>query len=91
MTPYRYFRDKDEILAAVRTGGLRPRLPRRSRRRPGRRAAISPQPDRPTGEAYVRFALDDPEAYRLMFDLSQPHPDRYPELVRASARARAAR
>jgi len=41
-----------------------------------------------TGEAYVRFALLDPEAYRLMFDLTQPHPDRYPELVRASARAR---
>lgn len=41
-----------------------------------------------TGEAYVRFALSDPDAYRLMFDMSQPHPDRYPELVRASARAR---
>ena len=40
------------------------------------------------GEAYIRFALGDPDAYRLMFDLSQPHPDRYPELVRASARAR---
>src|SRR5262249_29826940 len=41
-----------------------------------------------TGEAYVRFALGDPDAYRLMFDLSQPHPDRYPDLVRASTRAR---
>ena len=40
------------------------------------------------GEAYIRFALSDPDAYRLMFDLSQPHPDRYPDLVRASARAR---
>jgi hypothetical protein len=43
---------------------------------------------RAVGEAYVRFALSEPEAYRLMFDLSQPHSDRYPELVRATARAR---
>jgi hypothetical protein len=40
------------------------------------------------GDAYVRFALSEPEAYRLMFDLSQPNPDRYPELIRATARAR---
>jgi hypothetical protein len=40
------------------------------------------------GQAYVRFALDDPDGYRLMFDVSQPHPDRYPELMRASTRAR---
>jgi len=41
------------------------------------------------GQAYVRFALEDPDGYRLMFDVSQPHPDRYPELMRASGRARA--
>jgi hypothetical protein len=40
------------------------------------------------GEAYIRFALRAREAYRLMFDLSQPHPDRYPELVRATTKAR---
>ena len=87
MTPYRYFRDKDEILAAVRTAAFDrfahaledARRQARGDLRAGGQAV---------GEAYVRFALDNPEAYRLMFDLSQPHPDRYPELVRASARAR---
>ena len=87
MTPYRYFRDKDEILAAVRTAAFdrfahaleEARRQARGDLRAGGQAV---------GEAYVRFALDNPEAYRLMFDLSQPHPDRYPELVRASARAR---
>ena len=40
-------------------------------------------------DAYVRFALEEPETYRLMFDLSQPTEDEYPGLVRAMARARA--
>jgi len=87
MTPYRYFRNKDEILAAVRAAafdrfaGALEEAARQTRGdlRAGGQAM---------GEAYIRFALSDPEAYRLMFDLSQPHPDRYPELVRASARAR---
>jgi len=43
---------------------------------------------RVVGEAYFRFALAQPNSYRLMFDLSQPDQDRYPELVRASVRAR---
>jgi AcrR family transcriptional regulator len=87
MTPYRYFRDKDEILAAVRTAAFdrfADALEEARRRARGDLRAGG----QAVGEAYVRFALDDPDAYRLMFDLSQPHPDRYPELVRASARAR---
>lgn len=87
MTPYRYFRNKEEILAAVRAAAF------------DRFAAALEEAARKTegdvraggmavGEAYIRFALGDPEAYRLMFDMAQPHPDRYPDLVRASARAR---
>jgi hypothetical protein len=37
----------------------------------------------------VRFALEEPATYRLMFDLSQPTEDEYPGLVRAMTRARA--
>jgi len=87
MTPYRYFRDKDEILAAVRAAAF-------DRFADALEAAGRESGDdvraagQATGEAYIRFALSDPEAYRLMFDLSQPHPERYPELVRASDRAR---
>jgi AcrR family transcriptional regulator len=87
MTPYRYFRNKDEILAAVRAAAF-------DRFADALEAAAQPaQGDlraagQATGEAYLRFALSEPEAYRLMFDLSQPHPERYPELSRATARAR---
>jgi AcrR family transcriptional regulator len=87
MTPYRYFRNKDEILAAVRTAAFErfaAALERGGRKARGDLGAQG----RAVGEAYLRFALSEPEAYRLMFDLSQPHPDRYPELVRATARAR---
>jgi len=87
MTPYRYFRNKDEILAAVRTAAF-------DRFADSLEAAIAKargdlrKQGEAVGEAYIRFALGEPEAYRLMFDLSQPHPDRYPELVRATTRAR---
>ena len=87
MTPYRYFRNKDEILAAVRTAAFdrfASALEEAARDTEG----DLPAAGQATGEAYVRFALSDPDAYRLMFDLSQPDPDRYPELVRASTRAR---
>ena len=87
MTPYRYFRNKDEILAAVRTAAF-------DRFADALEAAIAKargdlrKQGEGVGEAYIRFALREPEAYRLMFDLSQPHQDRYPELVRATTRAR---
>jgi AcrR family transcriptional regulator len=87
MTPYRYFRNKDAILAAVRTAAFErfaAALEAATRKAEGDLRAQGAA----VGETYIGFALREPEAYRLMFDLSQPHPDRYPELVRASARAR---
>jgi AcrR family transcriptional regulator len=87
MTPYRYFRNKEEILAAVRAAAFdrfASALEDAARKTAGDLRAGG----QAMGEAYIRFALGDPDAYRLMFDLSQPHPDRYPDLVRASARAR---
>ncbi len=87
MTPYRYFRNKDEILAAVRTAAFERFAAALERGASKARGDLGAQ-GRAVGEAYIRFALSEPEAYRLMFDLSQPHPDRYPELVRATARAR---
>jgi AcrR family transcriptional regulator len=87
MTPYRYFRNKEEILAAVRAAAFdrfANALEEAARQARGDLRAGG----QAVGEAYVRFALEDPEAYRLMFDMAQPHPDRYPELVRASSRAR---
>ena len=89
--PYRHFRDKDELLAAVATEGferladalgtperaIRPRHPAPALRR-----------FQASGLAYVRFAWRSPEHLLVMFDwpLTQ---DRYPELSAASSRAEA--
>ncbi len=88
MTPYRYFKDKDEILAAVRAAAF----DRFSNALEGafRAKGAEAAEDRSgaVGRAYVRFALTEPHAYRLMFDLMQPGEEAYPDLVRATARAR---
>src|SRR5262249_10886136 len=87
MTPYRYFRNKDAILAAVRAAAF-DRFADALEAATGRAWGDLRAAAQATGEGYVQFALKEPEAYRLMFDLSQPHPERYPELVRATGRAR---
>ncbi len=86
MTPYRYFKDKDAILAAVRAGGF-------NRFSEALEAAYDSESDPAArsvavGNAYVDFALSEPAAYRLMFDLMQSHESDYPELVAAEARSR---
>jgi AcrR family transcriptional regulator len=87
MTPYRYFRDKDEILAAVRARAF-------SRFADALEAGMATPGDAlakaaAVYEAYVDFAFGEPASYRLMFDLSQPNEEDYPELVDATTRARA--
>jgi AcrR family transcriptional regulator len=79
MTPYRYFKDKDAILAAVRTRAF-------NQFAAAMESAQSAKAR--TGNAYVDFALAHPAAYRLMFDVSQPTFADYPELVAAMDRAR---
>jgi AcrR family transcriptional regulator len=86
MTPYRYFRDKDEILAATRAAAF-------DRFAAALEAATAAAGDpvaqsRAAGQAYIHFALGEPNAYRLMFDLAQPGEEQYPELARAADRAR---
>jgi AcrR family transcriptional regulator len=87
MTPYRYFQDKDDILAAVRTNGFNRFAQALEAARDG---AASPRAKgAAVGEAYVSFAFDHPHTYKLMFDLNQPLEGDYPELVEAGKRARA--
>ncbi|HWF01062.1 MAG TPA: TetR/AcrR family transcriptional regulator [Caulobacteraceae bacterium] len=87
MTPYRYFADKDAILAAVRARAF-------NRHADALEAAFSAAGEHPTlrraavGEAYVAFAEAHPAAYKLMFDLNQPGSQRYPDLVAAGERSR---
>ena len=88
MTPYRYFADKDAILAAVRARGF-------LRHAEALEAAFEANAGDPIaaanamGLAYIDFAFDHPEAYKLMFDITQPGEDAYPELVEAGERSRA--
>jgi AcrR family transcriptional regulator len=87
MTPYRYFADKDAILAAVRTRAF-------NRHAEALEAAFDAGLDpfqraAAVGRAYLDFALSHPEAYKLMFDVKQPSADAYPELVTAGERSRA--
>jgi AcrR family transcriptional regulator len=86
MTPYRYFKDKDEILAAVRARAF-DRFATTLEQAFAGEGSTSERTAR-VGEAYVRFAFDEPDSYRLMFDLTQPDEARYPDLVRAAGRAR---
>src|SRR5687767_8616039 len=68
-TAYRYFKSKEEILAAVRAAAF-------NRFCEVIEAAIRSGPDartsaRNAGQAYLGFALENPDAYRMMFDVSQ--------------------
>lgn len=84
MTPYRYFKDKEDILAAVRTNGFN-RFAETLEQ--ARAAAKGRGKGQAVGEAYVEFAFANPDTYKLMFDLHQPHDDSYPDLVAAGRRA----
>lgn len=86
MTPYRYFDDKDDILAAIRTNGFTRFADALEIARNGAEGARAK--GRAVGDAYVTFALEHPHAYKLMFDLNQPDIEKYPDLVAAGHRAR---
>jgi len=84
MTPYRYFKDKDAILAAVRTRAF-------NRFAEAMEAAAARQHKTKGGQpynAYLDFALGNRAAYRMMFDVSQPTVGNHPDLVAAMSRAR---
>ncbi len=85
MTPYRYFEDKDDILAAVRANGFDRFADALETARDG--AIGAPAIGVAVGEAYVAFSFDHPHAYKLMFDFNQPHVEKYPDLVAAMHRA----
>lgn len=84
-TPYRYFKDKADILATVRAQAFArfaETLERAAKASPGERG-------RRTMEAYLDFALRNPHAYRIMFDIDAPIDDSHPELAGAADRAAA--
>jgi AcrR family transcriptional regulator len=84
MTPYRYFKDKDAILAAVRTRAFNAFAAAMEEAQVSLMKKGGGQP----GAAYIDFALKNRAAYRLMFDTSQPTAADYPDLVKAMERAK---
>ncbi len=84
-TPYRYFKDKADILATVRAqafGKFADALEKAAG------AATDPaERGRLTGQAYLNFALKNPHAYRIMFDIEAPIDENHPELGPQAERA----
>lgn len=84
MTPYRYFKDKDAILAAVRTRAFNDFAAAMEKAQVSLTKKGGGQP----GGVYVDFAMKNRAAYRMMFDTSQPTAADYPDLVKAMERAK---
>lgn len=84
MTPYRYFDNKEALFAAVRTDAFRRFADRQEHtfqqaKRAHRLGAL--------GDAYLQFAVDEPDCYRIMFQLEQAPTQAYPELEAEQSRA----
>jgi AcrR family transcriptional regulator len=71
--PYRHFPDRESLLAALAAEGFEMLG-----------AAMRSRPSKEMGEAYVRFALDHPARFRLMFGGSLPM-EKHAGLRQASA------
>jgi AcrR family transcriptional regulator len=85
-TAYRYFQNKEEILTAVRAAAFNrfcEVIEGATRSSPDPRKSA-----RNVGEAYLGFAMENPDAYRMMFDVSQAAVTGNAELTEALARAR---
>lgn len=73
--PYRHFPDREALLAALAAQGFQLLGER-----------LQAQPGRAMGEAYVRFALEHPQRFRLMFGGAVPIA-KYPQLREAAQAA----
>ena len=85
MTPYRYFAGKEELFAMVRAEAFRRFAEVLEAALAGRATALERL--RRLKRAYIGFALDERDAYRIMFELRQPDPANHPDLVAQSRRA----
>ncbi len=85
MKAYRYFRDKDELISAMRAMAF----DRFAHALETAAAGVDDARAKATaiGEAYVAFALENREAYGLMFASGPLDADTAPEVLRARTRA----
>ena len=84
-TPYRYFKDKADILATVRALAFARFADALEKATAG--VSEAAERGRLTGEAYLAFALENPHAYRIMFEIDAPVDESHPELGPQSERA----
>ena len=84
MTPYRYFRDKEEIFAAVRATAYESFAWSQQEAYDSTADPIARL--RALGLAYQAWARAPPDAYRLMFSLRQPDPTAFGDLRDAELR-----
>jgi AcrR family transcriptional regulator len=82
MAPYRHFEDRTALLVAVAASGFK-RLGERLRRIDAGSPDSSVERVRRMGDEYVRFALENPAHYRLMYGSEAMARDRLPELREA--------
>jgi AcrR family transcriptional regulator len=85
MTPYRYFDDKDEIFALVTAGAFRRFADQQRDAIDGVHGAGDKLAA--LGLAYVRFAVAEPDSYRIVFELRPGPRADHPELVAQGERA----
>lgn len=86
MLPYRYYKDKVDIIAAVRAAAFRRFASELEAARSSPADVIANSAA--VGDAYVAFAFAHPHLYRLMFDMAPLARGRYPELDSAMEQAR---
>ncbi|MEO8023890.1 MAG: TetR/AcrR family transcriptional regulator [Polaromonas sp.] len=79
---YRHFEDRSAMLAALATQGFESFAEDMKKA-----SAQSPEPFAEMGVAYVRFAVDHPGMFRLMFGPSVADRSRSPDLVAAIAKS----
>jgi AcrR family transcriptional regulator len=85
MTPYRYFQSKEEIFAVVRAEAFRRFADAQEK---GIRGIDDPALRLyALGRVYVDFAKQDPQSYRLMFELGQAPVTNHAELLVEGERA----
>lgn len=90
MTPYRYFHDKNEILAVLRARAFdrfSEIMEATYDRNRTDTDTIEIQASR-ICDSYVRFATEHPDFYKLMFDLQQPGSKDYVALSKSVQRAK---
>jgi AcrR family transcriptional regulator len=87
MTPYRYFRDKGAIFAAVRAAAFARFADAEDACLRAHASADPLARLRALATTYVAFAEAKPDAYRIMFELTQPLATDHPELEREGLRA----